>query len=197
MFTSRAEFRILLRQDNADERLTPIGYELGLASEERLLRMKQKYERTEHLIDFIKKTSVLPEEINTVIEERGGSPLTQSVKMDTVVKRPQMSLNDFKNLNSFQKYFEENTWDEEAWEQAEIQIKYEGYIKKEEDNANKLSRLEYVKIPEDFDFMSIQSISMEGRQKLEKIRPSTIAQASRISGVSPSDISILLIHLGR
>ena len=197
MFTSRAEFRILLRQDNADERLTPLGYDLGLASQERLDRMHQKYERTANLIKFIKETSILPEEANPIIEAKGGSPLSQSMKMDNVVKRPEIRLNDLKNLKSFDKYFEKNSFDEEAWQQAEIQIKYEGYIKKEEDNASKLNRLEYVKIPEDFDYMSVQSISMEGRQKLQKIKPATIAQASRISGVSPSDVSILLIHLGR
>ena len=197
MFTSRAEFRILLRQDNADERLTPLGYDLGLASQERLDRMHQKYEHTADLIKFIKETSILPEEANPIIEAKGGSPLSQSMKMDNVVKRPEIRLNDLKGLKSFDKYFEENSFDEEAWQQAEIQIKYEGYIKKEEDNASKLNRLEYVKIPEDFDYMSVQSISMEGRQKLQKIKPATIAQASRISGVSPSDVSILLIHLGR
>lgn len=197
MFTSRAEFRILLRQDNADERLTPLGYDLGLASQARLERMHQKYERTAQLIKFIKSTSVLPEEINPILDKKGGNPISQSMKMDGIVKRPEISLDDLRDLKAFQQYFEENEFDQEAWQQTEIQIKYEGYIKKEEENAMKLNRLEYVKIPEDFDFMQIQSISMEGRQKLQKIKPATIAQASRISGVSPSDISILLIHLGR
>ncbi|MGQ1945088.1 tRNA uridine-5-carboxymethylaminomethyl(34) synthesis enzyme MnmG [Ornithobacterium rhinotracheale] len=197
MFTSRAEFRILLRQDNADERLTPLGYDLGLASQARLDRMHQKYERTAQLIKFIQNTSVLPEEINPILDKKGGNPISQSMKMDGIVKRPEISLDDLKDLKAFQQYFQENEFDQEAWQQTEIQIKYEGYIKKEEENAMKLNRLEYVKIPEDFDFMQIQSISMEGRQKLQKIKPATIAQASRISGVSPSDISILLIHLGR
>ncbi|QAR31840.1 tRNA uridine-5-carboxymethylaminomethyl(34) synthesis enzyme MnmG [Ornithobacterium rhinotracheale] len=197
MFTSRAEFRILLRQDNADERLTPLGYDLGLASQARLDRMHQKYERTAQLIKFIQNTSVLPEEINPILDKKGGNPISQSMKMDGIVKRPEISLDDLRDLKAFQQYFQENEFDQEAWQQTEIQIKYEGYIKKEEENAMKLNRLEYVKIPEDFDFMQIQSISMEGRQKLQKIKPATIAQASRISGVSPSDISILLIHLGR
>lgn len=197
MFTSRAEFRILLRQDNADERLTPLGYDLGLASQARLNRMRQKYQRTADLIQFIQSTSVLPEEINPILNKKGGNPISQSMKMDSIVKRPEIILDDLKKIKAFKQYFEENEFDEEAWQQTEIQIKYEGYIKKEEENAMKLNRLEYLKIPEDFDFMKIQSISMEGRQKLQKIKPATIAQASRISGVSPSDISILLIHLGR
>lgn len=197
MFTSRAEFRILLRQDNADKRLTPIGHALGLASQARLDRMNEKYDRTEKLITYIKKTSILPSEINPIIEENGGSPISQSLKLDNIVRRPEITLNDLENLSLFKDYFNQNPFDEEAWEQAEIQLKYAGYIRKEQGNAEKLNRLEYVKIPEGFNFMSIGSISMEGRQKLEAIKPKTIAQASRISGVSPSDISILLVHLGR
>lgn len=197
MFTSRAEFRILLRQDNADQRLTPLGYAIGLASRERVDRMKEKYQRTDALINFVRKTSVFPEEINPILESKGGAKIAQSLKLENIAKRPEVTLDDFRNLSVFKEYFGAHPFDAEAWEQAEIQLKYQGYIKKEEENALKLNRLEYVKIPPDFDFMSIQSISMEGRQKLEKIKPATIAQASRISGVSPSDVSILLIHLGR
>lgn len=197
MFTSRAEFRILLRQDNADERLTPISHALGLAKEERMLRLDEKYAYTDKLIHFIEKTSILPKNANPIIEANNGKPITQSVKMNSVVKRPEIQLEMLKNVPTLERFLEENPEDKEAFEQAEIQIKYDGYIQKEKNNAEKLNRLEYVKIPADFDFMSIQNISKEGRQKLENIKPATIAQASRISGVSPSDVSILLVHLGR
>lgn len=197
MFTSRAEFRIILRQDNADERLTPIGYAIGLASEQRYKKMLSKYEKAKELISFIEKTSINPTEINPVIEEKKGSPITQKMKMQPILRRPELGINDFEKIKALKNYYKENELNEEVKQQAEIQIKYEGYIQKEKENAEKLNRLEYVKIPNDFDFMSIQSISMEGRQKLTKIQPNTIAQASRISGVSPSDISILLVHLGR
>lgn len=197
MFTSRAEFRIILRQDNADERLTPIGYAIGLASEQRYKKMLSKYEKAKELISFIEKTSIDPTEINPVIKEKKGSPITQKMKMQPILRRPELGINDFEKIKALKNYYKENELNEEVKQQAEIQIKYEGYIQKEKENAEKLNRLEYVKIPNDFDFMSIQSISMEGRQKLTKIQPNTIAQASRISGVSPSDISILLVHLGR
>ncbi|MGI9527051.1 MAG: tRNA uridine-5-carboxymethylaminomethyl(34) synthesis enzyme MnmG [Weeksellaceae bacterium] len=197
MFTSRAEFRILLRQDNADERLTPIGYALGLANEERIKRLDQKHKNTQALKTFIKETSISPEEVNPIIEDKNGKAIKQSMKMDGIVRRPEIRLEELKEISSLNTFLEENNISQESFEQAEIQLKYDGYIKKEEENATKLSRLEYVKIPEDFDFMSIHNISKEGRLKLEKIRPATIAQASRISGVSPSDISILLIQLGR
>lgn len=197
MFTSRAEFRIILRQDNADERLTPIGYAIGLASEQRYKKMLSKYEKAKELISFIEKTSIDPTEINPVIEEKKGAPITQKMKMQPILRRPELGINDFEKIKALKNYYKENELNEEVKQQAEIQIKYEGYIQKEKENAEKLNRLEYVKIPNDFDFMSIQSISMEGRQKLTKIQPNTIAQASRISGVSPSDISILLVHLGR
>lgn len=197
MFTSRAEFRILLRQDNADERLTPLAHALGLANNERMKRLDEKYTRTENLIKFIEKNSIKQEEANPIIEGNGGKAINQSVKFESIVKRPEIKLEDLKNVASFKKYLDESPEDQEAFEQAEIQIKYRGYIKKEQDNAAKLSRLEYVKIPNGFDFMGIHNISMEGRKKLDAIKPATIAQASRISGVSPSDISILLVHLGR
>ncbi len=197
MFTSRAEFRILLRQDNADERLTPISHAIGLAKDERLARLDTKHKRTHELIDFITLNSISPEDVNPVIEEKGGKPISQGMKMNTIVKRPEISLDELRNVASFSEYLASTPEDKEAFEQAEILIKYEGYISKEKNNADKLSRLEYVKIPDTFDYSQLHNISKEAQQKLEKIQPATIAQASRISGVSPSDISILLIYLGR
>lgn len=197
MFTSRAEFRILLRQDNADERLTPLSHAIGLADEKRVKRLDEKYTRTENLINYINKTSIQPNDVNKQITANGGKAIVQGMKLNSIVKRPEIKLEDLKNIDAIQRYFETHEFDSEAWEQAEIQMKYEGYINKEKDNAAKLSRLEYVKIPKNFDFMSIHNISIEGRQKLKEIQPATIAQASRISGVSPSDVSILLVHLGR
>lgn len=197
MFTSRAEYRILLRQDNADERLTPKSHAIGLASEGRLKNMELKYEKTNHLIQFIEDSSILPNEINNIIEERGGTPLTQSVKMVTVLTRPEVRLKDIAKLERVQAIITENELHEDELEQAEVQVKYKGYIQKEKENAEKLKRLENVKIPKDFDYSKLSSISSEAKQKLNKIKPETIAQASRISGVSPSDISILLIFMGR
>ena len=197
MFTSRAEYRILLRQDNADERLTPLSYEIGLASEERLKKMMAKYEKAERLIHYFESQSILPEEINPAIASSGGSPINQSVKMVSVITRPEISLKNLTKLERVKEYILENELNEEEIEQAEIQLKYRGYIQKEKDNADKLKRLENLKIPKEFDYSQLKSISTEARQKLEKIRPETIAQASRISGVSPSDISILLVFMGR
>jgi len=197
MFTSRAEYRILLRQDNADERLTPLSYEIGLASEERLKKMAAKYEKAGRLIHYLEGQSILPEEINPAIERGGGSPVNQSVKMVSVITRPEIYLKDLRNLERVKEYILENELNEEEIEQAEIQLKYRGYIQKEKDNADKLKRLENLKIPKEFDYSQLKSISAEARQKLEKIRPETIAHASRISGVSPSDISILLVFMGR
>lgn len=197
MFTSRAEYRILLRQDNADERLTPLSHALGLASDERMRRMEEKHRKTEDLLKFFKKTSVRPEEINSAIESKKGTPLKQSMKMDTVLSRPELNLSDFMPLSELSRFLQQENVDEEVLEQAEIQVKYRGYIEKEKENAHKLKRLEGLKIPEDFDYSRIHSLSVEGRQKLKDLRPETIAHASRISGVSPSDISILLVYMGR
>ncbi|MDO5510606.1 MAG: tRNA uridine-5-carboxymethylaminomethyl(34) synthesis enzyme MnmG [Weeksellaceae bacterium] len=197
MFTSRAEFRILLRQDNADERLTPLGAEIGLAENERMQRLDEKYSRTADTVDFFRNTSVLPEQINPVIEERDGSPLTQSMKMNSVLTRPELQIEDFVEIPQVDAFLKQNHIDEESLQQAAIQIKYEGYINKEKLNAEKLTRLEYVSIPPDFDYSKVNSLSTEALQKLQKIKPTSIAQASRISGISPSDISILLVYLGR
>ena len=197
MFTSRAEYRTLLRQDNADERLTPKGHALGLASDERLKRMEYKFGEAEKMVTFFKETSISPEEANPVLEVKGSSLMVQSDKMYKVFSRPQIELFDIVLFDKVKEYIASNDLDEETIEQAEIQVKYNGYIEKERNNADKLKRLEDVKIPESFDFDKIKSLSFEAREKFKKIRPVTVSQASRISGVSPSDISILLIYMGR
>ena len=197
MFTSRAEYRTLLRQDNADYRLTPKSFEIGLAKEERLIRMEQKFSQSEAMVNFFKETSLKPEEANPILEEKGSAPMSQPDKMFKVFSRPQLDLEDFVKFKKVAAYIEEHNLDQEVVEQAEIQVKYSGYIEKEKNNADKLTRLEDMIIPDNFNFDKIQSISIEAKQKLNKIRPRTIAQASRISGVSPSDISVLLIYMGR
>ena len=197
MFTSRAEYRTLLRQDNADYRLTPKAFELGLAKEDRLIRMEQKFSQSEAMVSFFKETSLKPEEANPILEAKGSAPMSQPDKMFKVFSRPQLDLEDFRKFKKVAAYIEEHNLDQEVVEQAEIQVKYSGYIEKEKNNADKLTRLEEMIIPDNFNFDNIQSISIEAKQKLNKIRPRTIAQASRISGVSPSDISVLLIYMGR
>ena len=197
MFTSRAEYRTLLRQDNADYRLTPKGFDIGLASEKRLRRMEEKFEASEKMVNFFKETSLTTAEANPVLEEKGSSAIVQSDKMFKIFSRPQLELDDFMKFDKVKEYAEINNLDREILEQAEIQVKYSGYIDKERNNAEKLTRLENFKIPVDFDYEQIKSMSIEAKQKLSKIRPVTISQASRISGVSPSDVSVLLIHLGR
>ena len=197
MFTSRAEYRTLLRQDNADFRLTPKGFDIGLASEKRLRRMEEKFEASEKMVNFFKETSLTMAEANPVLEEKGSSAIVQSDKMFKIFSRPQLELDDFMKFDKVKEYAESNNLDREILEQAEIQVKYSGYIDKERNNAEKLTRLENFKIPVDFDYEQIKSMSIEAKQKLSKIRPVTISQASRISGVSPSDVSVLLIHLGR
>ena len=197
MFTSRAEYRTLLRQDNADFRLTPKAYEIGLASEKRLRRMEHKFNESEKMVNFFKETSITPEEANPILEAKESSVMAQSDKMFKVFSRPQIELDDFMKFDKVKNYVAENDLDKEIIEQAEIQVKYSGYIEKERNNAEKLIRLEDIKIPENFDYNKIKSMSIEAKQKLSKIRPATISQASRISGVSPSDISVLLIYMGR
>ena len=197
MFTSRAEYRTLLRQDNADFRLTPKAFEIGLAKEERLIRMEQKFAQSDAMVNFFRETSLKPEEANPILEAKGSAPMSQPDKMFKVFSRPQLGLEDFRKFNKVAAYIEEHNLDQEVVEQAEIQVKYSGYIEKEKNNADKLTRLEDMIIPDNFNFDIIQSISIEAKQKLNKIRPRTIAQASRISGVSPSDISVLLIYMGR
>jgi tRNA uridine 5-carboxymethylaminomethyl modification enzyme len=197
MFTSRAEYRTLLRQDNADYRLTPKSYEIGLASEKRLRRMEQKHNEAEKFVAFFAATSVKPEEANPVLEAKDSSLIKQSDKMFKIFSRPNITIDDMRKLDAVEAYIQEHNLDNEVIEQAEIQVKYSGYISKEKNNADKLSRLEYVKIPHDFDYSQIKSMSFEAREKLKKIKPVTVSQASRISGVSPNDISVLLVYMGR
>ena len=197
MFTSRAEFRTLLRQDNADFRLTPMSHEIGLASEKRLRRMEHKLNESEKMVAFFKETSVSMTEANPILESKDTALITQGDKLFKVFSRPQIDLEDIIKFEKVGAYVAENNLDQEILEQAEIQVKYSGYIEKERNNANKLTRLEDVKIPENFDYDKIKSMSIEAKQKLSKIRPVTISQASRISGVSPSDVSVLLIYMGR
>lgn len=197
MFTSRAEYRTLLRQDNADFRLTPKAFEIGLAKEDRLKRMEYKKETSDNFVQFFKETSVQPKEANPILEEKGSEPMKQPDKMFKVFSRPQLDDNDILRFEKVNTYIKENDLDEEIISQAIIQVKYSGYIEKEKTNADKLNRLEDLVIPENFDYDKIKSMSFEAKEKLKKIRPVTISQASRISGVAPSDISILLIHMGR
>ncbi len=197
MFTSRAEYRTLLRQDNADFRLTPKGYELGLASEKRLKRMEEKQSKASNFVEFFKETSVTPDEINPILESKDSAKVKQQDKMFKLYARPHITIEDMRKVDSVDKYISENKLDSEIIEQTEIQVKYAGYIEKEKNNADKLNRLENVKIPSNFDYSKLKSMSMEARQKLTEIQPVTISQASRISGVSPNDISVLLVYLGR
>ncbi|AOW21118.1 tRNA uridine-5-carboxymethylaminomethyl(34) synthesis enzyme MnmG [Urechidicola croceus] len=197
MFTSRAEYRTLLRQDNADLRLTPKGFKLGLASQERLDRVLEKQEKTDLFVKFLKDTSVKTEEINPILEANGTAIIPQPMKLFKIAARPQINFDDLRNLEKISTFIKENNIDQEIIEQAEIHVKYSGYIAKEKNNADKLNRLENVKIPSDFDYEKLKSVSIEAKQKLTKIQPATIAQASRISGVSPSDVSVLLVYMGR
>lgn len=197
MFTSRAEYRTLLRQDNADFRLTPKSYEIGLASEKRMRRMEHKFNEAEKMVRFFRETSVSVGDMNPILEAKESAPIVQSDKIFKLLSRPQVELEDLLALESVATYVKEHAPDREILEQAEVQVKYAGYIERERNNADKLSRLEDVKIPEAFDYDKVRSMSIEARQKLKHIRPVTISQASRISGVSPSDISVLLIHMGR
>jgi tRNA uridine 5-carboxymethylaminomethyl modification enzyme len=198
MFTSRAEYRILLRQDNADIRLTPIGFEIGLAGADRLERVNKKVQGVSELKKELRTVGVSPLIANEMLREKGSSELTQQVKLGSLVTRPQLSIEDVLTLSSeVKKLAMELDMDLGIVEQTEIQLKYEGYIEREEEMVKKLLRLEDVKIPLDVDYHQIKSLSSESVEKLAAIQPVTIGQASRISGVSPSDITVLLIHLGR
>ena len=197
MFTSRAEYRLLLRQDNADIRLTKRGFELGLACKERLVQLEQKESETASLIKFLEKQSIDPKDINPVLEKKGSSILKQKIKIKTVLSRPHITMSDLLVCPELNDFLKDNKTIPEAIEQAEIEIKYGGYLNKEKESAAKLTRLENIKINADFEFDKLHSISTEGREKLKAIQPKTIGQASRISGVSPSDINVLLIYLGR
>ncbi|UGU18050.1 tRNA uridine-5-carboxymethylaminomethyl(34) synthesis enzyme MnmG [Sinomicrobium kalidii] len=197
MFTSRAEYRTLLRQDNADFRLTPRSHAIGLASEKRLRQMEKKRHDADAFIHFFKETSVDPSEMNPVLEERKSSPMKQSDKIYKVFSRPKITMNDMLRVGEVKAYVEENNLNKEVMDQAEIQVKYAGYIEKEKNNADKLNRLEDIAIPGNFDYDKLKSLSFEAREKLKDIRPATLSQASRISGVSPSDISVMLVYMGR
>ncbi len=196
MFTSRAEYRVLLRQDNADVRLTPKSHEIGLAGRERVKKVKRKISHYEEVIRFFKNESGEPADINPSLEALGSPPITQKIRMFTVLSRPGVSVHDFAlRSEKVQNFF--SKFSIEELEQAEILMKYEGYITKEYELAEKMQRLENLKLFEDFDYMRLTSLSKEAREKLSKIKPKTIGQASRVSGVNPADISVLMVYLGR
>ena len=197
MFTSRAEYRTLLRQDNADSRLTPLGYAIGTVSEERFRQFEAKERKVNHFIGYIANLSITPDEANPILEKYNSSAMKQGDKLQKVLSRPNLSLADFEPLEKLTTYLTEHQLTQEEKTRAEVEIKYAGYIEKEKNNADKLNRLESVRIPDGFDYDKIVSLSFEGREKLKKIRPTTLSQASRISGVSPADVSVLLIYMGR
>lgn len=197
MFTSRAEYRMSLRQDNADERLTPLGYSIGLASNDRIISLEKKLKETNELIQFIKTTSIHKEQTNPILEYNNSTLINQTVKAESILLRPNIKLKDLKQIPQIENFIKQNNYSEDVLEQTEIKIKYKGYIDKELENVEKLNRLENIKIPSNFDYNKLNSISTEAKQKFIKFKPETIGQANRISGVSPSDINILLIYLGR
>jgi tRNA uridine 5-carboxymethylaminomethyl modification enzyme len=198
MFTSRAEYRILLRQDNADARLTPKGYEIGLVSEEKYQNLLKKNAAVESLISMLRATSVKIGEIDSYLISIGEEPLTQGKKLYDIVLRSNVHIEELRKvLPKLEKFIVENGLSRESVEQAEIQIKYRGYIEREKYYADKMHRLESIAIPADFDYNAMQSLTIEARQKLSRIRPETIGQASRIPGVSPADINVLLVKFGR
>lgn len=199
MFTSRAEYRILLRQDNADLRLTPIGHAIGLADDESMRRVELKLTGTDVLKKALRKEGVTPERANPVLLKRESAPINQQVKLSSLITRPNVTMQDVLEIGdeSMELANELLLGHEDIVSQTEIQLKYEGYISREEDVAKKMNRLEEVKVPEDLDFYKLDSLSMEAKEKLSQLKPATIGQASRVSGVSPSDIAVLLIFLGR
>lgn len=197
MFTSRAEYRTLLRQDNADFRLTEKAYQIGLASEERLHKMEKKKIQSEKFVEFFKNTSVTTAEINPILEKNKSQKVDQQGKMFKIFARPNITMDDMLQIDSVKDYVDNHELDSETLEQVEIQVKYSGYIAKEKQNADKLNRLENIKIPQNFDYSQLKSMSFEAREKLNEIQPRTVSQASRVSGVNPSDISVLLVHMGR
>jgi len=197
MFTSRAEFRMLLRQDNADIRLTHLSHNIGLASSERLSIVNSKISKTNKFIDFISNLSVKPDEINPILSNKSSKEISQSMKLRKLYSRPNIVKEDVSKLESISNYVLENNINDDVFEQAEIQIKYSGYIDKEKANAEKLNNLENIKVPDGFDYSRLKSLSSEAKSKLEEIQPKTLSQASRISGVSPADISAMLVFMGR
>lgn len=197
MFTSRAEYRILLRQDNADQRLTSVGCELGLVEEDRLVVLKEKLTRIKMLRKWLDNFSVEPEQMNSILAENGSSDIKQKVKIITVLSRPQISFENLMEIAEVANFVLDNGIQKTDWEQVEIAIKYQGYIDKEKDNADKMSRLEDLNIPENFDYMKLKSLSHEAKEKLTRVKPQSIKQAKNISGVNPSDINVLLVYMGR
>tara|TARA_B100001093_G_C26476284_1_gene862839 strand:- start:91 stop:789 length:699 start_codon:yes stop_codon:yes gene_type:complete len=197
MFTSRAEYRMLLRQDNADQRLTPKAFKIGIIGDERVRLLDSKTNATKKMIRFLRQTSFNPKKMNEVLSSKESSPVKQSGKLDKILSRPNISLSDLKSIEEVSGFINKEKIDEKSIEQAEIQIKYLGYINKEKEIANKLKRLETVSIPNNFNYTALSSLSSEAKEKLTEIKPNTISQASRISGINPSDISVLLVSLGR
>ncbi|MFA5244553.1 MAG: FAD-dependent oxidoreductase, partial [Pedobacter sp.] len=196
MFTSRAEHRLLLRQDNADIRLSPIGYELGLINDARLERVNQKIKNADKIVSYLKTTSITPKEVNQMLEEKGTPGINQNVKLFSLVSRPQINLTDLRNTDqTFDELLKD--YDTETIEQAEIKVKYESYFEKEIDIVGKMKKMEDQVINPEFNYQALVSLSKEAREKLMKIKPRTLGQASRISGVSPSDISVLMVHMSR
>ena len=196
MFTSRAEFRILLRQDNADLRLTELSHKIGFAEQERMDRVKEKKAATEEIIRFIKELSIEPADIDTYLESKGTTPMMHKMKLEKIITRPQIGILDLmEHVPVVKEHL--SKYEREFLEQAEISVKYDGYINKEYDQVQKMDKIENVRLKPEFDYMSLPSLSMEARQKLTKMKPQTLGQASRISGVSPSDISVLMVYLGR
>ncbi|MCW3167809.1 tRNA uridine-5-carboxymethylaminomethyl(34) synthesis enzyme MnmG [Chryseobacterium sp. 09-1422] len=195
MFTSRAEYRLLLRQDNADIRLTEKAYNLGLAKEERLKKVEEKITKSQELETYLRETSLKPGIINPILESIESNPVDQAYRASQFLTRPNITLDKLDEIDSIKEFTSQ--FSDEVREQAEVNIKYKGYIEKEKENVAKLNRLENVKIPEDFDYIKIASLSSEAKQKMNKVRPKTLAQAGRISGVSPADINVLMVYLGR
>ena len=197
MFTSRAEYRTLLRQDNADLRLTPVSFDLGLAKKERLEAVEKKASKTAERVHFFKTQSYLPDEVNPILQKKASATVKQSDKLSKILSRPRLSRKDLANIPSVKAFIKDQEISDEVYEQAEIQSKYSGYIEKEMTNAEKLNRLDHIKIPDDFDYDILASLSHEAKEKLNYIKPTNLSQASRISGINPSDISVLLVKLGR
>ena len=199
MFTSRAEYRILLRQDNADQRLTPLSYGIGLASKQRLDIVLEKYQKVNDFISYLGKLSIQPLQINSLLLEKQTNPIVQKQKALAILLRPQLLLQDMmRHVEEISNYAEENCFlDDEIIEETELKIKYESYIGKEQELVDKLANLENYSLSADYDYSKLVSLSHEAREKLNKVKPRTIGQASRISGVSPADISVLIVYLGR
>ena len=197
MFTSRAEYRTLLRQDNADIRLTEKSFNIGLAKEERVKRVLKKQDAVNKFVSFFNTTSFELDEINSLLKSANYDPVPQKGKLSKIYSRPNITQEHINKLDSVNAYISKNNLDTEVLDQTEIQIKYKGYIEKEKTNADKLQRLEDIKIPTNFDYSPLASLSHEAKEKLNKIKPKTLSQASRISGIKPSDISVLLVKMGR